>query len=102
MPIVVGLGGDDMGRIARQLTSMFFSRGDSFEYVRPGTQFRRVHPDHTVETAEILSVHTDTLGIPHVRYRVDFHRPHSAPYIEGPRVLAVRSFFQLYQERVSV
>jgi hypothetical protein len=89
-----------MARIVRQLNSIFFSREDHLEYVRPGSQFRRVHSDRTVETAEVISVHTDTLGIPHVRYKVDFLRPNSSPYIEGPRVLAVRAFFELYQERV--
>ena len=46
-------------------------------------------------------MHIDQQGIPHLRYRVDFIRPNRQRYVEGPRVLAARSFFDLYQERVS-
>ncbi len=86
---------------ARQMNSLLFQRGDCMEYVKSGSQFRRVLADRTVETAEIIAVHIDQQGIPHLRYRVDFIRPNRQRYVEGPRVLAARSFFDLYQERVS-
>jgi hypothetical protein len=84
----------------RVLNSLLFQRGDCMEYVKPGSQFRRVLADRTVETAEVISVHTDQQGIPHLRYRVDFMRPNRQRYVEGPRVLSVRSFFDLYRDRV--
>ncbi|MFN0041746.1 MAG: hypothetical protein ACKVSF_00865 [Alphaproteobacteria bacterium] len=92
------------GRIrahARQMSSLLFQRGDCMEYVKSGSQFRRVLADRTVETAEVIAVQIDQQGIPHLRYRVDFTRPNRQRYVEGPRVLAARSFFDLYQERVS-
>jgi hypothetical protein len=82
------------------MSSLLFKRGEQLEYIKRGSQFRRVLTDRTVETAEVMSVHTDSLGIPHVRYKVDFLRPNRQRYVEGTRVLAVRSFFDLYQERV--
>lgn len=95
---------DPLGRHqahARQMVSLLFQRGNCMEYVKPGSQFRRVLADRTVETAEVVAVHIDQKGIPHLRYRVDFIRPNRQRYVEGPRVLAARSFFDLYQERVS-
>ncbi|MHB1217650.1 MAG: hypothetical protein ACYC1L_05570 [Alphaproteobacteria bacterium] len=89
-----------MAPISRQMGSLLFKRGEQLEYIKRGSQFRRVLTDRTVETAEVVSVHTDQLGIPHVRYRVDFLRPNRQRYVEGTRVLAARSFFDLYQERV--
>lgn len=89
-----------MNASARQMSSLLFKRGEQLEYIKRGSQFRRVLSDRTVETAEVVSVHTDSLGIPHVRYKVDFLRPNRQRYVEGPRILAARSFFDLYQERV--
>ena len=59
----------------RSLGSFFFKRGRKFEYVRPGSTFQRVHNDKMVETARVLSVATDSYGIPHVRFQVSFRRP---------------------------
>jgi hypothetical protein len=87
-------------RKSRQLTSLLYQRNGCMEYVKPGAQFRRVLPDRTVETAKIIGVQTDTFGIPHVRYNVDFVRPNLQRHLEGPRVLAARAFFDLYGERV--
>ena len=44
----------------RSLSSFFFKRGRKLEYVRPGSTFQRVHRDSMVETAEVLSVGTDS------------------------------------------
>jgi hypothetical protein len=78
---------------------MFFKRGASLEYITAGSTFRRTEP-HVVETAEVLSVSTDSFGIPHVRYNVSFHRPtRSSATHEGQRVLALKSFAERYTER---
>ena len=85
----------------RQLPSMFFKRGERLEYIKSDSTFRRVHTDKTVETAEVLSVYTDSLGIPHIRYQVSFKRPSHERFQEGPRILALKPFFDHYSERVS-
>jgi len=42
------------------LSSFFFKRGSSLEYVRAGSAFQRVHRDSMVETAQVLSVGTNS------------------------------------------
>ena len=85
----------------RALSSIFFKRGSTVEYVRPGTTFCRVHPDKMVETAKVLSVATDSFGIPHVRFRVSFRRPDQNLFDGGDRLLAIQTFAALYTERVT-
>ena len=89
-----------MGFIGRQLPSIFFKRGEQLECVKTGSTFRCVHADRTVEEAEVISVYTDSFGIPHVRYSVSFQRPYRERFQEGPRILALRSFFDHFSERV--
>lgn len=83
----------------RNLTSTFFKRGDRLEYVKPGAKFRHVHADRTVETASVLGVYADGFGIPHVRYKVVMKRPYVEGYEDGPRSLALRTFFEHFEER---
>ncbi len=85
----------------RSLTSMFVMRNGTLEYVKPGCVFRRIRKDSMVETAEITAVYNDPSGIPHVRFDVVFEKPDCASYREGPRVLAVETFFQTFDERVA-
>ena len=66
-----------------------------------GAQFERVHPDRTVETAKVLSVIKDSLGIPHVRYALTIRKPmRPAAFREGPRLLALEAFSAAYRNRV--
>jgi hypothetical protein len=76
-----------------------FQRGGQMEYVRAGAAFRRVRRDETVETAQISQVYIDPQGIPHVRFDVHFKHPRRSAYKDGPRVLAISTFFQTFQER---
>lgn len=81
---------------------MFFKRGRKLEYVKAGALFRRERTDHMIETAKVLSVSADTFGIPHVRYEVKMEKKCMA-YSEthGPRVLALASFTDMYNERIA-
>ena len=93
----MGWQSEDKGRT---LASMFFKRGRELEYVRPGSMFKRVHDDEIVETAKVESVATNADGIPHVKFKVSFSRPNRVTYDEGSCMLALRSFADLYKERV--
>ncbi len=68
--------------------------------IRAGQRFRRVLADRAVETAQVLSVGKDATGIPHVRFNVVRSRPSCIDYKEGPRVLALDSFWTNYSEAV--
>jgi hypothetical protein len=48
-----------------------------------------VRRDNTVETATVLAIRDDSLGIPHVRYRVSIGRTDNHVFEEGPRVLSL-------------
>lgn len=68
--------------------------------VAVGEKFERVHPDRSVETAKVLSVHEDSMGIPHVRFAVTIKQPlRTASFREGPRLLALEAFSQAYRMR---
>ncbi len=76
------------------------SQADRHQLVREGAVFRRVHPDQLVEKARVLSVAPGPMGIPHVRFAVSFERARFAFFEDGPRVLALSSFTEFYQERI--
>ena len=82
----------------RELCSMFFRRGGTLEYIKAGSSFRRTQPD-MIETAQVLSVATDSFGIPHVRFRVTFKRQAQAATSDGPRMLSLKTFAERYTER---
>ena len=84
----------------RRMASVFCLRGDRLEYIRAGSTFRRIRRDRMVETAKISSVYADSAGIPHVRFEVVFHNASRAAVREGPRVLAVKTFIEMFTERV--
>ena len=94
---VMGWLKNDSGR---SLSSFFFKRGNKLEYVRPGSTFQRIHRDKMIETARVLSVGTDSYGIPHVRFQVSFMRPNRNRFDGGARMLALKSFADQYRERV--
>jgi len=75
-------------------------RIDRAEQVQPGVTFRVVHPNHLIETAEVLSVGTDRYGIPHVQYQVRFQRSNRSVFEESQRTLALSSFAERYRERM--
>ena len=46
-------------------------RRHNLNAVTAGAQFRRETRDHRVETARVISVTDDSMGIPHVRYELE-------------------------------
>ncbi|MEX2616739.1 MAG: hypothetical protein WD767_11635 [Alphaproteobacteria bacterium] len=71
------------------------------KHVNVGERFVRTHADRTVETAQVLSVMNDSLGIPHVRYALTIHKPQRpGSFHEGPRLLALEAFANAYRNRI--
>ncbi|QQP92141.1 hypothetical protein JL101_010575 [Skermanella rosea] len=62
-----------------------------------GSVFRRTTPGKIVETARVLAVSKDSVGIPHVRFSVHYERVDTADEL---RTLALSSFSELFSERV--
>ncbi len=81
---------------------MFFKRDNTMEFVKAGTRFRRTRSDKMVETARVLSIASDTFGIPHVKYELSVEKPLTRTLVvEGPRVLSLTAFADTYCERVA-
>lgn len=73
----------------------------SADDVREGSVFRVVRSDNLVETATVLSVSADSCGIPHVSFEVSIGRDDQEVFSEGPRVLSLSSFAELYPEQLA-
>jgi hypothetical protein len=84
----------------QSLAGAIFGLGKKLEGVQPGTIFRRIHHDDLVETAQVESVAADPYGIPHVKFKVVFSRPNRFSYEEGTRMLALKTFAEMYREQV--
>ena len=69
--------------------------------VKPGDSYCRHHGDRVTETATVLNLCSDLLGIPHVRFNVAFDRTDAGRFEGGLRILALESFVDVYRERVS-
>lgn len=86
----------------RERASLFFRRGKEVQYIKAGSKFRRLRDSSTEETAKVLSVATDSFGIPHIRYEIEISKLGAqSRFKDGPRVLALKSFIGAYRELVS-
>ena len=67
--------------------------------VETGRRFRHVGSDSTVETAHVLAVRDDWMGIPHVCFNVTIERG-QGPRVEGMRTLNLQSFVEYFRDPV--
>lgn len=77
------------------LRDAFKSHGTQPE-VKPGDCYRRSHGKGVMETAIVVDLRTDTLGIPHVRFHVRFERDASEHIETSTRILALGAFRNTY------
>jgi hypothetical protein len=68
--------------------------------VRPGETFRRRQETQLVETATVLGLREDLLGIPHVRFKIAIECSDANCFEEASRILAVEAFLDTYPERL--
>src|SRR5690348_1243471 len=73
---------------------------DDVPLIEPGAIYRRVRPNNLVETARVLAVTTDNVGIPHVRVDIRVDGPHYAQVSQGQRLLSLDSFAADFTELV--
>jgi hypothetical protein len=81
-------------------TKMFKKERDR-DTIRAGSVYRRVHRDNTVETAKVIAVRDDSLGIPHVRYQFSIGRSDRHVMEQGPRVLSLSCFAEHFNDPVT-
>jgi len=90
-----------MGKTSMSLS--FFRRPvapEQLPELKPGDSYRRPRRDHVAETATVLTLCADLVGIPHVRFNVAFDHVDSGRLEGGMRILALRAFQEVYCERV--
>jgi hypothetical protein len=68
--------------------------------VRPGESFRRRQETQLVETATVLGLREDLLGIPHVQFKIAIECSDANCFEEASRILAVEAFLEAYPEHV--
>jgi hypothetical protein len=73
----------------RIMWNKLFRKEQDLDAICAGSVYRLVRRDNTVETATVLAIRDDSLGIPHVRYRVSIGRTDNHVFEEGPRVLSL-------------
>ncbi|MDI9349762.1 MAG: hypothetical protein QM537_07145 [Candidatus Symbiobacter sp.] len=65
--------------------------------IAPGFTYRERTGGRLINTAHVLSVVPDPLGIPHVHFRLEMRLPSGTRYREEKRVLSLTRFADLYQ-----
>jgi hypothetical protein len=68
--------------------------------VKPGESFRRRQETQLVETATVLGLREDLLGIPHVQFKIAIECSDANCFEEASRILAVEAFLEAYPEHV--
>jgi hypothetical protein len=69
--------------------------------VKPGETYRRLLGNCVTETATVLDLRNDPVGIPHVRFRVRFERNATETIETALRLLAVPAFQTAYRDRLA-
>ncbi|MGH7126338.1 MAG: hypothetical protein ACREFI_18330 [Stellaceae bacterium] len=68
--------------------------------VRPGEIFRRRQQTQLVETATVVGLREDLLGIPHVQFKVAIECSDANCFEDNSRILAVEAFLEAYPEHI--
>ena len=68
--------------------------------VKPGESFRRRQETQLVETATVLGLREDLLGIPHVQFKIAIECSDANCFEETSRILAVEAFLEAYPDHV--
>ncbi len=87
--------------LSQRMAKMWF-RNDkpSLLHVSKGASFSRPQTFDMMETAKIIAIGTDHLGIPHVRYNVKLSG--HLRCAEEQRTLSLESFRSLYPQPVAI
>jgi hypothetical protein len=76
-------------------------RSPSHQDVQPGATFRRRNYGDIVETARVVSVHTDSQQLPHVSFEITFRRRDGGTFNFGNRTLGLKTFVGQYREKIA-
>lgn len=71
------------------------------EELKPGDRYCRILGHQHLETATILDLRRDLVGIPHVHFSVAYERSDADWLDGGPRTLALSRFVDEYRRQAS-
>jgi len=69
--------------------------------VRNGDRFCRRRRDKVMELVTVMDMRPDSLGIPHVHFKLTFEEAAIGRVEGGRRVLALNSFVAAYNQRLA-
>ncbi len=81
------------------LAAHWFKQPARTDEIKVGSVYKRAHEGNIVETARVIDVGRDALGIPHVTYEVSVERARLAKY-EERRTLGLESFAERFRESI--
>jgi hypothetical protein len=67
--------------------------------IKPGHRYSRIRRGNVTETATVVDLREDIVGIPHVHFSLAFEEAAIGHIDAGNRVLALPSFVATYQQR---
>ena len=82
------------------LAAHWFKQPARTDEIKVGSIYKRAHEGNIVETAKVIDVGPDALGIPHVTYEVSVERARLAKY-EERRTLGLESFAERFRESIA-
>ncbi|NIA67261.1 hypothetical protein HBA54_01495 [Pelagibius litoralis] len=82
------------------LSTHWFKQPPRCEKIKVGCTYKRAHEGNIVETAKVIDVGSDALGIPHVTYEVSVERARLAKY-EERRTLGLQTFVERFRESIA-
>lgn len=78
---------------------MFKQRPSEQVQITAGARFRHCPDTSRTSVARVIGM-SNTGGIPHVRYQLEFERAPGELEIDGPRLLCLESFTRIYREPI--
>ena len=82
------------------LSTHWFKQPQRSDKIKVGRVYQRAHDGNIVETAKVIDVGSDALGIPHVTYEVSVERARLAKY-EERRTLGLETFVERFRESIA-
>ena len=79
--------------------NLWFKNGNRGKEIKIGSVFRHRLSGDVVETAKVLDVAEDSLGIPHVTYDLMVEKARYSSYTDR-RTLGLQSFYERFEEAV--
>ncbi len=84
---------------AQQLGQLFKASPEKLE-VKVGAVFRNIRRGNIIETAKVLDIVPDSLGVPHVHYKVSIESANQQCF-EEQRTLGLESFAERFKQLVT-